>query len=264
MEVNYNDRLIEMQKRLSKYDKLKGKLKVRAGKYFSKNIFNDYFLPDNFNFDALTEDYFRSPTRQEIAMPFSNKQFDKFIHMKKKMIGDPIMLKHKGHLIHGGYFIGAENGKKVLFAFSIITDAGTNIANYPNLEKYKFSIKLEMLVCGKSPLMLLRFDSIGAHPNLIKDGKVAQNSSDVEIIYTPHIHKNDEMTQVLCYDNLDYNTATKIKDKINEMKYSQDSQYFKTVIKEFMENCNIDVKLNKEIQSNYFYDFNNYLFDFNN
>ncbi len=264
---SHKKQLDSMRDNLINYEEHKTMLKTQAIDMFGKDIFSDYFVPDNFNYKDLSQDYFKNPTRQLVALPFEQSQFDELLSMEKKMLNSPITLNQKGYYIHGGYFYGVKDGKIVLFAFSITTDAKTQMVKHPQLNNYKFSIKLDMLINGYEPLSLLRFDSLGNHPNLIVNGQIAQDSQSVEILNTPHIHKNDEITQVLCDNNLDYTTAYRVSDKVSDMREANDPLYFKTCINNFFNLAHIKAKINvasPKVKDYYYYDYNNSLFDWDN
>lgn len=264
---NYKKHLDTMNEKNKNYEGHKAKLRAQAIDLFGKDIFHDYFVPDNFNYGNLSQDYFMKPTRQLVALPFDQAQFDELINMEKTMINSPVLFNHKGHTIHGGYFYGIKDGKVVLFALSITTDSNKLMAEHPVLDKYKFTIRLDMLINGCEPLILLRFDSVGNHPNLIENGKILNSSLDVNVLNCPHIHKNDEMTQVLCDENLDYTTAYQVPDKIAGMRDANDPLYFKTCIDNFFKLAHVKAKINiasPKVRDYYYYDYNNSLFDWNN
>lgn len=267
MPADYKKQLDSMRENYLNYQSHKEKLKQEVIDLFGKDIFKDYFVPDDFDYRKLKPDYFANPTRQIMAFPFEQSQFDELIGMEKKMLNQPIIFNYKGHTIHGGYFYGIKNGKVVLFALSITTDSNQRLAEHPKLDKYKFSIKLDMLINGHEPLALLRFDSLGSHPNLISNGQIALDNFSVQALSQPHIHKNDEFTQVVCSENLDYTTAYPVPDKITTMKGSDDPLYFKTCIDNFFKLANVKAKINvssPKVKDYYYYDFNDNLFDWDN
>lgn len=267
MVDDYKKQLNSMRKNYLNYESHKARLRAQAIDLFGKDIFHDYFVPDNFNYESMSQDYFVKPTRQLVALPFDQAQFDELIKMEKKMLNAPIIFTSKGHTIHGGYFYGIKDGKVVLFALSITTDSDKLMAERPVLSEYKFTIKLDMLINGDEPLALLRFDSLGNHPNLIENGQLVAGSLDVNTLNHPHVHKNDEMTQVLCDENLDYTTAYQVPDKITGMRDSNDPLYFKTCIDNFFKLANVKAKINvssPKVRDYYYYDYNNNLFDWDN
>lgn len=264
MATDFTSTLKSMHEKELHYDEHKAQLRKQAIAKYGKDIFTDYFVPQDFDYNNLSREYFQNPVRQEAALPYSDAQFREFMQMEKFMINEPIIFNHKGHTIHGGYFYGVKDNKVVLFALSITTDARRRMIDRPDLNAYKFSIKLDMLINGKTPLPLLRFDSTVDHNNFIVDGKVAPNNESIEILPAPHLHINDEKAQVLSSDNLDYTTAHRVPAIINEMQSSNDPLYFKTAIDNFFSMGNVKAKINTtspKVRDYYYYDFYHTLFD---
>lgn len=220
--------------------------------------FNNLQIPDNFDFQALTGDYFLKRCPQEVAAPITNEQAQTLMRMKKMMIGQPYTKPSKtgGKLIHGAYFV-SRTEPRYLFAVSIVTpEKGDD-------KFFDYNVKLDVCLSGKQWLPLARFDSLGpAHPNYVQNGKVVEKV-DVPNAETPHLHTYDEYTQIVC-DDLEYSLANEVDRSLYNMKDAKNPQYFKAGIQSFFNMFGVDAIINKEVESDYKYNYNQPLFDWAN
>ena len=119
MATDFTSILKSMREKELHYDEHKAQLRKQAIAKYGKDIFTDYFVPQDFDYNNLPREYFKTPVRQETALPYSDAQFREFMQMEKFMINEPIIFNHKGNTIHGGYFYSVKDNKVVLFASTI-------------------------------------------------------------------------------------------------------------------------------------------------
>ena len=194
-----NNKLSDQDFEVSKQDVIKKSVKA-----LGFNFLNDYGLPNNFNLkDSKLADVLRGERDlQEQPMPFTDQMFESFMHSKKMPINSFIITESNTGSAKKTYnqlFISKHDDKDCLFRLAI--------TYHP---KYigDFSISMTMLVGGKDWLPLYRYDSDGGdHSNWIKDGEVLTNP---EIIKTPHLHINNQKTQVYFAHNVAHTDAQEL------------------------------------------------------
>lgn len=243
------------QENEKQYDDLLKTLVLHAKEKLGKNIFTDFHLPLNFSLNNLDDSIFKSRSNQTLPLPFPNEMFDLFIKMPKKAINNVYNFNNKGNNITGIYLIGKHNSKSVLYALSVVRFLGYN--DYLN-----FCIKLDVCIAGKTWLNLLRLDSFGpAHPNYFEGKKVFTDESSVPYIQTPHLHVNSQENQILAYNRLSYSPAIELKFNFENFR-SDDKRLLKNCFQYFKEFANIDIEINKNIEKDFHYNFNNPLYDY--
>ncbi len=237
------------------YDKLRNELIKKAEHKFGKNIFTDFQLPIDFSLNNLDDSIFRNRTTQTLPLPYSNEIFELLKKMPKKAINDVYNFNNKGYNITGVYLIGKYDNKPVLFAF--------NICRFLAYKDYlNFSIKLDVCVGGKTWLQLLRLDSYGpSHPNYFQNKKVCQKESEVQYVKTPHLHINSQENEILTHNIIDYSPAIELDFNFENFR-SDDKTLLKKCFEYFKKYANIEIEINKKIENDYHYDFNNPLYDY--
>ena len=254
---NRNKELEQMQENALHFDERQTELK----EYMIANGLDKYWVTRSFDMESLleSESIFKVGAKgpQRVAMPFSDKSFEKFRELPKKKIGKPFMLNNGAKLVHGTYLIGKDAGRPVIYAFSIAKNPKNKYANAD------FNIKLDMLVAGKEWLPLVRFDACNnSHPNLIVDGKVVQDTEHIQNTSPTHIHLNNNATQVLTTD-LSYTTAIDAPSHITDKLKSENSQdFFKSALDYTLSICGMSREMLSSQNPEYFIDFNNYLFEY--
>lgn len=230
--------LEEMQYNELVFDDIERQVKNSAKKLYGNDIFDNYYLPDNFNFYKLTPDMIRPHNLQEHLLPYSNKQIDNLIKMPKIAINKPISFNSQGRHIDAIFLLGQENAKNVLYVLKI-----GRSCQY-NCEFNDFHLELYAYVQGKTWLSLLRLDSMGyTHLNYIVNGKVAKSNEEVTRARTPHLHKCTYECQVLT-NRLGYSLAEEL-DYINYSKLHYGKEMFLTCLNNFTKLCNADVKFDQ-------------------
>ena len=234
------------------YEAIKARQIEEANKVLGTRDFTrEYGVSDNFEIAKLDDKVFTSRGSQVTFMPFSNKQIEHFMTMKKQVVNAPFTGNSKGKNYYGTYLVGDDNGKKVVFALTI--RRGTQ----DNEDQKDFSIKIDMLVAGKQWMQIARYDSIGfAHPNYIIPGAngklvVPENPSQITKAATPHLHHQTEEGQVL-FDGCDCDYT--VAEHVPEMAVlrDRDPQYFKKSIEYFLGAGGVQTKLNEaKLSRNY-------------
>lgn len=250
------------------FDARKKELIHNASLSLGLDVTKDYHVQSPNAYNNLDYNYFKDAYSQQMAIPFSQVQLDNFLNMKKTLVEPTQLIKVEsvnGELlqVYCAYLKGTDpsTGKDVLFAFSITRP----YSYYREGEYFKFGIKLDMLVGGKTEgaVNLMRFDSDGPkHANYIVDGKVVENDEDAQIVDTPHFHKNTEQNIVISSNKLDYTPAKAIDKEFVRMRDSQDKKFFKTIVKSFTDSAKMDVKYNNS--EYYSYEYGRMLFEFDN
>ena len=193
---------------------------------------------------------------QKVLLPFTNEQIENLIKMPKVAINDVYNFNYRGGNTHAVYLLGKENNKFVLFVLRI-----DKSCEYKD-DFIDFHIKLDACIQGKTWLTLLRLDSIGKkHPNYIVNGKVCVNNSQVEFAICPHLHKCTQECQVIS-EALDYLTASELDFVDYNNLNLNDKNFFKQCMQKFLEQTNINLKINKKVENNYHYNITNPLFDY--
>ena len=238
-----------------KFNFTKHKVIKEAKKIYGDNIFDDIYLPKNYNLENLDVDLAKEYDLQECKLPFDEKTIKTLIKMPKILVNEVFNFNHKGKSIHGSFLIGKNNGKYCLFLLKIINSSEHN-------DFSDFSIKLDACIQGKAWLSLLRLDSSGnPHPNYIKDGKVVKTPNDLTFVRTPHLHKTDYITQILA-DTKSYSLATELPFFDYENQNVTDKYMFKKIVNYFLKNCNIKAKINEVVKNDYLYSKTKPLFDY--
>ncbi len=255
--ANIDKELRQMQKNAENYTERLAELRAEM----ERRGLDKYWVSGRtFDFDSLTQSdsIFKVGAKgpQKIAMPFTDKQFEKFREIPKKRIGAPFILTNKGKTITGTYLMGKDAGRPVIYALSIVRNSN---------EKYAytdFNIKLDMLVAGKEWLPLVRFDGLdNEHPNYIVNGKVAQSQDRVQKISGPHIHLNNETTQVLTTD-LSYTTARRAPAPIISKAKNKNQSFFKSSLDYVLSECGMSSEILASNNPEYLFDFKQNLFEY--
>ena len=240
MEINAKSKMLQIIKQRKKnYKKL-----LRQYKQDSNFLLGDHQnralgVPEDFDFNALSGEFFRQKNPQGFPMPLTNETFKKLRDLPKRAINSFFAENNNGKNIFGQYMVGVINKKPILFAFSVVID---------QKDSNKFSVKLDACIRGKDWINLSRFDAEGEpHPNYITpDGKIVTDPEQIEMCQTPHMHINSQEAQVLFADSLDYSTAIHIPpEKICET--SDQKQFLIKSVELFMESQNINETLNEKI-----------------
>ena len=131
-----------------KYKDTKIKLIKLVCKKYGQQVFSDFSLPIDFDYDTLNAEYFDKTYTQNMSIPLSTNQFKMLTTLPKKAINIPFVFNSKDKHIIGQYLLGSINNKPVLFALSIVQDAKN-----PTEE---FNIKLDACINGKDWIQLTR------------------------------------------------------------------------------------------------------------
>ena len=253
MSINLSSRLKTMQQNERNKEAL---LRQAQENVIAKygDILHNYFLPDGFDVSSINIDDAVQSRIQEDRLPFDNEQIKEMIKMPKQAINESYNMYVKGKHVHGTLLLGEHNGKQVLFLLNIdkskAYDDGFN----------KFSIKLNVLVGGKTWFELARIDSQDEpHPNFIKDGKVVSSVDEIEMIRTPHIHIASQECQLFA-DNADYSVACPTS-KHFDLQNIDGKDLFKPHMQKFLEFANVDVKINENVPDDWHFAINNPLFE---
>lgn len=231
--------------RLNRKDEIYYSLIKEASSVLGEDFLLNYHLPQDFDFSQLNEIFFTERNPQTLALPFDDEVFNKFLTIEKQIINLPIMQKD----VHGAFLVANDNGKPIVFALSIVKKTEIDL-----------NIKLDVLVGGKTWLPLCRLDTFGpSHPNYFNSDKVLDVPQRAP---TPHLHINNQLTQILCYDDLDYTTANYLLSLAYENNQENDSPLIKRAINYFFEATNINAPINEKIIDSYDYDSTNPLFDY--
>lgn len=208
---------------------------------------NKYYLPNDFDYNLLNEDFFHKRETQTFAIPLTTNMFKKFICMQKTPVNSYFKFTSNNHLVVGQYFANVENDKTTLFAFSYVQST-TN--------KKDFSLKLDMCFQGQEWLNLVRLDGYGnMHPNYYTAKKVVDNFEDVEYVDFPHLHYNCLNTQILSNDKLDYSSAVfieQLKQYENTDKYLEECLTYFSNITGTNQSINIDAFTKNQKNTDYF------------
>ena len=267
MENNIKNRIKTMQdNERHREEILKEKTEAIIAKY-GTNILENYFLPNNFKMQDIKDKDAMQTRIQQDCLPFTNEQIQEMIDMPKYPINDVYIDNDKGKVVNGKFLIGEHNGKKALFVIFVEKSKA-----YGD-DFDKFSIKLNLYAGGKTWFEIVRIDSQEAeHPNLIKNGKVVSNSSQVEWINTPHVHRTTQESQLFS-DTLDYSTARSTVEYLN-LKTIDNNTLFRAHVELFLEKTNIIGKdmekreeqikniINEDLPENWHFATNNSLFTY--
>lgn len=242
IESKLKDRL---QKRLDIKNEIYSNLVAQASSVINEDFLTNYHLPQDFDFSEVDDRVFAERTCQTIPVPLDESVFNKFLNIEKKIINLPFTNKS----VHGCYLVGNDNGKPILFALSIVKKSDID-----------YNIKLDVLVGGKEWLPLCRLDTFGpSHPNYFNSDKILDVPQRAP---TPHLYINNQLTEILCYDDLDYTTANYLPSLAYENNQENDSPLIKRAINYFFEATNINAPINEKIIDSYDYDSTNPLFDY--
>ena len=237
------------------FDGVERRVEKEAKEYYGDTIFDDIYLPSNYNLQNLDIYEARKFDLQECQLPFSDETINNLVKMPKILINEVFNFNHNGKSIHGSYLLGKHEGKYVLFLLKI--ESSCEIDNFT-----KFSIKLDACIQGKAWLTLMRLDSSGhQHPNYIKDGKVVKKQSDMTYARAPHLHQADHITQILT-DTKSYTLARELPFFDYEKDSVSDKYMFKKIVDYFLGTCNIKAKINDLVKDDYFYSKTQPLFDY--
>lgn len=237
------------------YDELRNEL-IQNAKKISNDILENYYLPENFDFNKLNFELIRPVHLQDTILPYSNKQLSDLISMPKIAINELINENDKGRNVHATFLLGKQNDKYVLFLLSIDKSPG-----YEN-DFIDFHIRLCAYVQGKTWLNLLRLDSFGnPHRNFIANDKVA-SYNEVWQARTPHLHRADEKCIVLS-KNPNYTIAHELDFLDYSSNMYNDKFLFKKCMDYFLKLTNTKININPLVKNDYHYNFSKPLFEFN-
>lgn len=255
INIETNSHLMIMYSNELDFDETEHRVIKEAKELYGDNIFDDIYIPDNYNLQNLDINLAKKFDLQECQLPFSDKIINSLIKMPKTPINEVFNFNNKGKSIHGAFLIGKHNGKHALFLLRI--EKSCEHKNFTN-----FSIKLDACIQGKAWLSLMRLDSSGhPHPNYIKNGKVVKTQEDLVFARTPHLHKTDYITQVLT-DSKSYSLAKEIPFFDYEKESVDDKYMFKKLVKYFFKTSNINAKINKSVEEDYYYSKTQPLLDY--
>ena len=254
-KYNNNKHTNAMRENEIEFDSVERQAIKEAKELYGDSIFDDIYLPKNYNLENLNMDLAEKFDLQECKLPFDDNTIETLIKMPKILINEVFNFNHNGKSIHGSFLVGKHDGKYCLFMLKIINSCA-------HKDFSDFSIKLDACIQGKAWLSLLRLDSSGhAHPNYIKDGKVVDIDEPVTLARTPHLHKTDYITQVLS-DTTSYSLATELPFFDYENENVTDKYMFKKIVNYFLDNCHIKAKINEVVKDDYLYSKTEPLFDY--
>ena len=235
-----------------KYKDTKIKLIKLVCKKYGQQVFSDYSLPKDFDYDTLNAEYFDKTYTQNMSIPLSTNQFKMLTTLPKKAINIPFVFNSKDKHIIGQYLLGSINNKPVLFALSIVQDAKN-----PTEE---FNIKLDACINGKDWIQLTRLDSSGApHPNFYDENSFALNTEELTYVPAPHIHYCIQRSQILNGNKFDYMPAKHIQ---RELLLADNKTMLENGLKYFLDYVGIQEELDYTAITGKSY--NSYLFkDYN-
>ena len=255
INVDTNDHLNIMRGNEIDFFETEYRLVKEAKELYGDDIFDNIYLPNDFDLKKLDINLAEKYDLQECQLPFGNDTIYNLIRMPKTLINEVFNYNHKGRSIHGAYLLGKHNEKYVLFLLRI--ESPVEHKNFTN-----FKIKLDACIQGKAWFSILRLDSSGhPHPNYIKNGKVVKTQEEMSFARTPHLHIADHITQVLT-DTVSYSLAQELPFFDYENQSVNDKFMFKKMVKYFLKISNIKAKMNKNIRKNYFYSKSEPLFDY--
>lgn len=233
----------------NKYNNIKIKLLKTACKKLNCNVFKEFDLPQTFNYECLTADYFNKTYTQTMSVPLTDNVFKMLTNLPKKAINTPFVFNSKDKHITGQYLLGNYNNKPVLYALSIIQNEKQSTT--------EFNIKLDVCVNGKEWIQLARFDSSGApHPNYYDENSYAENSNEINYVPAPHMHYCIQRSQVLNGTKFDYMPAKHIEiEKLQNNNLSM----IENSMKYFLDYTNIQEELNPTAINST--DYSTYLFN---
>ena len=230
-----------LESRKKKYDVLLERLSHTAKEKYGEDIMYNYSIPSNFNINTLDEKEIIARTQQEISVPYNNKVFKEMISMPKRVVKNIFIKNNKGKNVQGMFLIG-KNSKKDFALFSL-----TIVRDIKNPQDY--SIKLDVKPQNKFWMPLVRIDcGMGMrHPNYLVKGNVVENNDMIVRVPTPHIHINNQLTQVLFYDNLEYSLAKPLEYVINKKTPYQTKNTLINLIDYVLKYANIKVRFMENI-----------------
>ena len=230
--VASKDTLIDFNNNEARFDKLAVSCRQSFIKKYGNNIFDDFYLPENFDLNLFASRIKKSEIynskAQEMAMPFDNNKFKLFINAPKKLINHSITTNVKGLYIETYLVLSKINNKNTLFTLSI--------TRHKEYDFSKLNIKLDFWVKGKTWLPIARIDTAGfSHPNYFSiDGKTAKNVSSIEFVKTPHMHLNSFEAEILHCNRLNYLPAKEID--IDTTNYAKSDRRILNTYLEYMFN----------------------------
>ena len=217
-----------------------------AGLY---DVLNNYYLPENFNFNKLDKFEIITPRLQKYKLPFKNSDIEIMLKMPKVQVSTPKISYSNGKIYHSTYLVGSNDRGRMVFLLSV--EYRKDRSSYP----CDFHIKLDALVGGKTWFSLMRIDSLGAsHPNYFKDGKPCETYADVEKVRTPHLHTTSYEAQMFT-DMTHYSSAEEIEGIDYENIIYKDGKLFTKLLQIFLKKCN--AKVNLRDLSNEYLDIDN-------
>ena len=244
----------ELHERERNYVNLRAEQVEKAKTMYGENILEDYSLPKNFDLTNLNENDVCVRIDQTCPIPYSNKAFHEFINMPKKVINNIFIKNNKGKNVQGMFLLGKDsNGKYTLFALTIIREI-------KNPKEY--NIKLDVCPQGKTWINVLRIDNEEGltHPNYLSYGHTVSHTEKINRIPTPHLHVNNQLSQVLFYDDLTHTEAASLTHLIKDKDIKNDAGLIR-MLKCMLNIGNIDVKLIENVDTSM---LGNYLFSFEN
>lgn len=243
----------ELQTKEQNYSALLEQLSGIAKEHYGETIMYDYTIPHNFNLEQLNENEIVARTEQAIAVPYNNRIFKELLSIPKKVVKNIFIKSNKGKNVQGMFLIGKnQRGGHALFALTIVRDI-------KNPQDY--SIKLDVKPQNKFWLPLARIDcSEGmSHPNYIINGKVVNSNEEIVRVPTPHIHINNQLTQVLFSDSLEYCLAKPLQHVVNKKTPYQTESTFMNLVNYMLKLANIKVRIMENLNHN---QIGNTLFNF--